>query len=241
MVGIRINKAIGYGLVDLAVNEAGKLVDPRINPESPLLTYGLDCTLNAFLAWLDGRDDRDAKFEAAAIRGVADQVPDYRLQPDRAVRYNNEYGLPNVLYLRPVWMDDWHRHDDSIDWIEETYFGPNPDDQIQPRVDVLPHGIYPYNGYVDTRNGKRLGSSVMAWIRANSNDRADWLRDGLAGGIRYRGEEEGDPVFIDHADAARHVAPRVPEGVALLAEWGGLFTDPAVIHQLRPMRYVWWS
>lgn len=240
-MGIRINKMVGYGLADVAVAD-GKITDPRVNACSPLLTYDYEATTDAFLAWLDGRGDDDSRVEASTLRSLTvDRADARRIDPLSAVVSNLEYGLPNVLCVRPMWMPDWHRSDDTIDWIEETYLGPDRQEPINPRVDVLPHGIYPYSGsYMDARTGQRLDHSVMNWIRAVSSGRADTeLLDMLAMTIRPRGG--GEALFTGRADAQQHVAPSIPETIALLAEWGRLFTDPSVVLQLRPMRYVWWA
>src|SRR5687768_12140444 len=95
---------IGYGLADVrhAPDSAATLTDPRINPDSRLLT-GEDCTLDRFLTFLDGAGE-EARMEAAHVRSILedDDRRWHLYDPERAVVWHAEYGLPTVLCLRPT-------------------------------------------------------------------------------------------------------------------------------------------
>jgi hypothetical protein len=246
-----LHKMVGYGLVDVGHDGSG-ITDPRINTSSPLLS--LDGTLDSYAEFLSTvaarRDPSAAAGELAWIREARAGSRKYQVDPVSACLYNPDMGLPDVLCLRPVWATDWHRSDDTIDLVEESHFGPGAGDP-QPRADVIPHGIWPFNGaYVDVRTGHRLSDNVMHWIRARSagrqpGDEGMW---DLARAIRWRADTAAEvtlfdetPVFDDDLVAAAFIAPEVPVGVRLLAEWGQLFTEGATVWQLRPMRYIWWS
>jgi hypothetical protein len=139
-----------------------------------------------------------------------------------------------------VWLAEWSRADDTIDWLEETYLSTG--ERCTPRVDVFPHGIYPFNGaYMDNRTGGRLSNDVMNWIRARSDGvtvHADVMYR-FAAAINYA--SDGQRAFRSPEEADRHIGPIIPIGVAALAHWGELFTGPRHVLELRPMRYLWWS
>jgi hypothetical protein len=159
------------------------------------------------------------------------------------VIYRSEYGLPNVLLLKPLSMRDWYRAVDAIDYIEETYLRPGNAEPQMNHVEVLEHGIYPFSAaYMDKRTGERLPHEIMWWIRAQSS-----TREAAAAG-------EEPPLTSEHldhlaralkfenaAEANENVRPVVPEEIRDLAEFGELFTSPDVVLQLRPLLYVYWS
>jgi hypothetical protein len=99
-MGIRLRKSLGYGLTDLDY-EGTRLTDSRINLDSPLMKEG-DIDIHAYLKWLSGRNsssqfDRWYLSENADKRGL--WIPE-------CLSYSPEYGLPNVLVMRPIAMTD---------------------------------------------------------------------------------------------------------------------------------------
>lgn len=227
-MGIRVNKVLGYGLTDVSYDtEKWEFDDPRINGESPLLTYDYSVDHNdEYRAWVKENStdsfteswwwadkDKDRKRRYADREDVRD-----------CVVHQSEYGLPNVLLIRPFGYTDWHRRDDSIDYIEASANYANGD------CDHVRDPIYPFSGYMDTRTGERIKADIMPWVRAKNDNREDSL-DRLAqlGG------------FADHADALAHCAPHVPEPIQNIARYGKLFTSDDVFWQLRPILYTYWS
>lgn len=232
-MGIRVHKMIGWGLTDV-VHMDFHPNDPRINPDSPLLRY--EATLEQYLAYLERRKGQDPDYslrlELSTLTRAEKPNP---FEPQRAFAYDGEYGLPWVLCMRPVWMPDWSRYDNIIDWVEETHIknpkGENGLDHIQ----VLPHPIYPFNGiYMDDRSGERItANGLMNFIRLK--DHLGQLQkhdqDNLARELTGMGWDE----------ATEHVVPMVPWEIRRLADCFDLFTGPDVWMQLRPMMYVYWS
>jgi hypothetical protein len=230
-VGIRINKVIGYGLDDV-VTENGAISDPRINPDSPLLT-GIDEDGDDYWTFLERiaeAGDETAQHELLLMKMLTDREADTRW----LVTHQAEYGLPNVLVVRPVGFPDWHRHDDPIDYQEEVLREDHPD----PRAVRPLGGLYPFNGlHMDVRTGERIeGTMVNTWRRAASSTSEDEenrlaVLDLLARGFGY----------ADHAEAERFVAPLVPHEVRHVCAWGKLFTSKEVCFQLRPLIYTYWA
>ncbi len=240
-MGLNINKMVGYGLTDVTCAEGCVINDSRINPDSSLVTWDGDAGIEAYIEWLRQCNDPPARRELSMLETYGPDSTRH-MHPDRACVSATEYGLPNVLCLRPVWAEDWHRLDDTIDYLEEGIIRAGPDGP-EPRVDLLRSGIYPFNAmYVDIRTGVRLGGSTMDWIRARNTGRPDGpLMDILAHGITAWHTNDQTPIFTSNAEAQQCVAHEVPEPIRLLAEWGRLFVDPLTVRQLRPMVYTWWS
>lgn len=230
-MGIRINKVIGYGLDDVAT-ENGAISDPRINPDSPLLT-GIDDGGDdywTFLGKAAEAGDETARNDLLMMKMFTDQEADTRW----LVTHQAEYGLPNVLVVRPVGFPNWRRHDDPIDYQEEVLRDDHPD----PRVVRPLGGLYPFDGlHMDVRTGERIGGTMVnTWRRAasstskNEENRLAVL-DLLARGLGY----------ADHDEAERFVAPFVPHEVRHVCAWGKLFTSKEVCFQLRPLIYAYWA
>lgn len=233
-MGIRVNKRLGYGLVDVAYGDRDDdMLDPRINKDSPLLDWSTrkDATFASYVEFL--KADPEKPSERYFIEKLAKDTDPY----DCVFLGNVDYGLEHVLCVTPVWLHhDWHRTDDTIDWVTESYlFDSNPED----RVDVFPHGIFPFSGtYMDARTGELIkGWAIMDWIRL-------WTNLKEKDKALLRGSEDLD-LFADsfgmtHAEAERYVVPNVPEEVRNLCRFGELFTDETTVLELRPMMCTYW-
>lgn len=227
-MGIRVHKLVGYGLDDVLADEDGELADPRINAASPLLESGHgDATTSGYFAWAaEHKDDFGGMLPGPGWFSA----PLRENEPYTAtVHEGGEYGLSNVLLLRPVGELSWARSDDTIDYVEESF----THDQ-QNRVMRLRGGIYPYSGsWMRTDTGETLTDAALMWVRMVNSDRpvSARLLDSFA-------QEAG---FADHDEALRLAAPTVPAPIRALAAYGDLFTDATVWRQLRPMLYVFWA
>jgi hypothetical protein len=230
-MGIRVHKFLGYGLTDV------KPKDERINWESWLLTYEDAPEPEAYLAWLEARqDERRFSLDYAHLKHLPPS--DGKWHPARSLEdcavWRDEYGLPEVLALRPFGLPDWCRFDDTIDYMEETY--PWTDQSQQNRVKIYEHGPFPFNGaYMDKRDGRVLPPEIMTWWRL-VNDAKD-------------GEEKAKALdlfavtcgFTSSEEAAENVRPEVPDEIRDLAEFGQLFTHAGIWRQLRPLLYTYWA
>jgi hypothetical protein len=233
-MGIRIHKAMGYGLTDVAEVEG---TDPRLNWGSPLFRCGMDGhdRVDEYHAWLAdrGRSDVAKSMDKAAPPGTWKRAFDIQ---DCFYWGNSDYGMKNVFMIRPLAWQDWYRSDDSIDWVEQTESPEGQRDTVQ----VLRHGIYPHTSYMDDRSGERLmGNEAHAWHRArHAVEEGRWSGDSGEEALETLATMMG---FESHAEALEHCVPHVPDEVRWLAEFTEAFTVSDVELRLRPMVYTYWG
>lgn len=209
-----LNKMAGWGLSGLMTDDDGQVIDPRVNTDSPLLTG--TARLTDFQAALSGVD-----VVTHADPKLADD------EPSRSVVLDRE-----VLIVRPVWLPAWHRVGDHLDRAGELG---EPEDGA--RLEYLPSAMWPYsNLYMDAHTGAELGEEVEAFVRATRSTTFDTLDDAARDDLA-----RATTGFASLAQAQMRVVPGVPSAVRALVTWGRLFTDPSVVHQLRPALYTWWS
>lgn len=234
-MGIRLHKVIGYGLTDVVTKDGTVLDDPRIDADSPFVGGVRPDGHLSYLDWLKStphdEDDFGLLFEIQALESGQDYGPE-----QYAVTWAPEYGMENVLVVRPLTERTWDRSDNPIDYAEHNVTGLEPDN----RVHVLRGGLYPYDGlWMDSRTGEQImgpDRPLHTWNTVRRAEDSGWedrprILDHLAAQMG----------FTDHAEAERCVVPLVPDSVRRLCEWGGLFTGPDVWLQLRPLLYVYWG
>lgn len=213
-MGDEVNKMAGWALSGLLTDPDGTVVDPRVNLGSPLLTG--TARLSDFQATLSGVD---------AVTHADPKLADD--EPVRSVVLDRE-----VLVVRPVWLPAWRRVGDHLD-----HAGELGTTQGGARLEYLPSAMWPYsNLFMDSFTGAELGDGVEAFVRATRSDTLNELGDAARDDLA-----RATTGFGSFAEACRRVVPGVPSAVRALAAWGQLFTDPDVVHQLRPALYTWWS
>lgn len=226
-MGIRVHKILGWGLTDVKCEHAKQPEDPRINNESLTRVWDQsnDEMLSAYLSFLDETQESDfGTLDKWMLSNRSKE--DRKLHMSDCIAFDSEYGLPNVLCLRPLACDDWSRFDDTIDYTIETYLSEDP---LTNRVEILQHPPYPYNAlYMDKRTGVRVPNEIMWWIRHRSAGKESDELAKLGG-------------FNSHAEADENIAPIVPQEIRDLSQFLGLFTSDDVWMQLRPMLYTYWS
>jgi hypothetical protein len=237
-MGIHVHKAIGYGLTDMAYKDY-RITDPRINTGSFLLGGREVPPVEDYIAFVE-RTTSEGDFEARLEAGMLREYEGADVDSQELCIWKAEYGLPEVLLLRPFGCARWFRRDDPIDVEEEAIRGTT----MEYRVERTVGNIHPYDGiYMDVRTGERFvgdqATRVRAWRRVinapvgeklTEEGRADLL-DKIAKVIGYK----------DHAEAEQLIAPLVPDEVRRICEWGELFTSPDVWRQLRPILYTYWA
>lgn len=195
-MGIRIHKTIGYGRTDVKT-EKHNLVDDRINLKAfEDLAYSMSShSTEQYLRFLYKYKQNiktvvdmpmhdiaaaDYVYPSKSIEQV-DSVTSleysrYRARelkqwdPSNSIIFEPEFGLPSVLVLVPFFCyKEWHRYDDSIDYIEATNL-----ESYAPKVTELTRGIYPYDYfYRDTRTGASISSNNI-----NHFDLVEKLKNG---------------------------------------------------------------
>lgn len=241
-MGIRINKFLGYGLTDVQVVDY-QIADPRFSSKSWVFTGEDEPSLNDYFDWLqhergDVRDIGHITLDTMAARHRDKWDNELRRRWIRhAFAWTPEYGLSNVFAMQPVSETRWSRHDDTIDYTEETWLRP-PEEQQMARVQVIPGCLYPHMGYMDKRTGDRFSDEkIYPWVRFNNRDRKEDKPDDSA-------VEEALAQIAgleSHTQALEVVRPVVPQEIRDLAEFSGIFTDPLTWRELQPMLYVYWG
>jgi hypothetical protein len=222
-MGLKVHKFAGYGLTDL------KPKDERVNWDSPLLTEPDLIPAEDYYQWLTTQQP-----PAHSMDWMMSHEGDLY----GCIASPGDYMLPNVLALRPVSCYDWHRRDDTIDWLTESRPRDGSEGQ-RPWVQVFDDGIYPFGGlFMDAADGVNLPLNIIGWVQWRNELRPDADPEEVARVMDVIARRYG---YRSHAQALERIVPRVPREVRDLAEFGHLFTRPEVWRQLRPLLYTWWS
>lgn len=233
-MGIRIRKAMGYALLDLEATEEGDITDSRINSDSAFAKYERLPSLEKYKAWLnnlseeeaDTNEHRSAMTEASMIDQLVTPNDPNRSLTD-AVIFESEMGLPNVILFQPVSSYDWNHNDDPIDYALATNMEPTVT-EIKP--------IFPYDTWMDKRDGRRIKSSDSAEWNQISNSDMDFesKQHYLAGLCISMGFDTAD-------ELEDNMVPIVPDAVRLLIEYLEIFCSKDTCNELRPVVYTYWS
>lgn len=274
-MGIRINKVIGYGLQNLRTKRLEpKNKHSVIIPNDRRWDYDLhqqkwdnsrETSLSKFLEWC--KDNEKMLVERAAaeklldeqhcksdhwlmVSGIEDRLEKKDISwtaPYSCVEWDSEYGLKNVMNFTPAeHYHDWRRHDDAIDYYEET---------LRCRSKKIAHtGIYPYDSTL--RQFREPNSDIKKKLEKYRKEVYDFSKSGRANcmsGGNYnqligKWDKKIAPIVKDE-DVLRHLVndwrPIVPIGVLALIEYLGSFPDPygqhGIVNSLRPMVYVYWA
>jgi len=165
-MGIRVKKAVGYGLTDLKHNAKGQPEDERLHPEGYLCCRDDERREEEwhaegyfkFLVTTFGKKlyssecpSQDAVFfELGGFKRMKKDKHDW--VPWDSVIHDEEFGLPDTFVVIPFCMavrgegQVWKRNDDLIDYTEESQVY----DQ-GPRVLEIPNGIYPWTRTSDKK------------------------------------------------------------------------------------------
>jgi hypothetical protein len=233
----RIHKVMGYGLTDVA-HEGHRITDSRINTESFLLDRSLEEVELSFDQWLAERypGNLDAAVERQALKSNESS------EAHKAVTWEGEFGLPNVLVVRPASEPRWHRYDDPIDYQEEAIRGKFTDYRVESTIG----GIHPYEGlWMDAWTGEQITGKqadvVRVWRRLVNEPLKDGVTEADRAAVLDKVAQGLGFGLADHAEAEQLIVPLVPDVIRWVCEWGELFTSPDVWRQLRPVLYTYHS
>lgn len=238
-MGIRVHKFLGYGFPDVAVN------DPRVNWGSPLVRHeydgdsdwdsvddGLDgLSGEAYWRYLERQPSAGKSRRFSLDYLMLAREPGLRTGTLRDAVVPSPAELPGVIALRPLSLKDWARSDDPIDYVGETHLR-KPSQE--PRVDVLPTGIFPFNGlYMDSRTGERLPHESIWFVRLMK-------ADGIDAASLDEAARAHTP-FESAEEASRCIVPLVPEEVADICAFTRLTAEPDGWKSMVPMLLTWWA
>lgn len=239
-MGIRVNKMLGYGLTDVKTVNDG-IVDERFDPEGWFFanheTRIKTWNTEGFLAFWEEQAEKtefsDLAFSRTNLSEIAKKEKENphsynHTKFSGAFIHDGEYGLPNVALLIPLDQigAEWYRHDDAIDYAEETE---NHDQKN--RFVELPWGIYPWNASFSQPDGKRWTGEKASLVREFMRTKSIFPKDLIAKELGFETIEE----------AKKGILPFVPEQVRMLCLYAKMFKDLLTIFQLKPMFYVFWG
>jgi len=161
-MGIRIHKVVGYGITDLQTKKF-QIDDSRFHghlwDDLTEEVHGLDNEAKTTLV-MENKDLIIDLFRKISLKDKkhAEMVFEFEiLEPLRKKKniwiphyiWDPEFGFSNVMLFIPVNMKQWHRYDDTLDWIEDIAIH-----EQQNRLVELQRPPYPYESWVE--KGKHL-------------------------------------------------------------------------------------
>ena len=228
-MGIRITRRLGWALTDVQ-HDNGRLIDPRICADSPLLGGVQEPPLAEYKRWLLQHGSPDNMLDRWYVQDLRSVPRAERLKPvSDCVVHRAEYGLPNVLLVRPVACADWSRYGDAIDHTTEWMY--QRDRMFENHVQLLPTGIYPFVTWMDARDGRRVRDEGPWRLLSQAGDVDEEM-------LRVAAHAAG---FASAQDARDFLVPEVPHEVRDLCRFGGLLRDEDAWTQMRPVLYTHWS
>lgn len=144
-MGIRIHKAVGYGLRNFSPPKGWQ---DKCNTayEISLEDFIKFCHNHKekILSYTIGDRSRTMMFEVD-LDGIRDDNLLNRSLGEYLL-FDDEYGFSDALLFLPPGYKNWKRIDDTIDYCEEmAYLRTIRDSELEPRFLPLPYGIYPHD------------------------------------------------------------------------------------------------
>lgn len=260
-MGIRIHKALGYGIADLKTAKDGEFDDPRIDGEefSACQDALYEMDWKKFQEWLKSekealiqfhlgltpypRPGDDCQFEFAMMTNdktwpKKPENPD----PGSHVIWDPEFGLPNVMLFVPTSCHSWMRYDDPIDYHEFTY---SPKGQIN-RIKTIEGccGIFPWSSSMAcmTKAPAAIAPGLQAFER---NAVRGWMSGGDYNQLVGRWDKKTPALAKGETlqFLLENYRPYIPlEATCLLWFLREAFKDvKAFTNSLRPMIYTYWA
>lgn len=152
-MGIRVCRVLGYGLADVGKGQFKKkgpkfrLNDTRFQEQSIIAGNNeQNYTIEGFLEFLESKPPEETILDIHWLRESLKSKTKNRLHD--CFTHQAEYGLKNVFIVVPfVQLQEWFRHDDMIDYVQECYLGKGPVN----RVNLIQEALYPWLGHIDKR------------------------------------------------------------------------------------------
>lgn len=222
-MGIRVHKVIGYGLTDVT------------GPDDRRFTRNLYDLAEEL--WETPWEEvllRVAKIEKGLMcRGVSTFAYHRSWWKDGVhettpfLSYDDEFGLKNVVLFTSPLYPSWHRHDETMDWMEET-----ENFSQDSRVQVFQRPIYPFEGWMDKRTGNFVRVECNP-LQSHGRDRDAPFSEKLV--------LPGHNGYKTWGEAYDNTVPVIPLDITLMCRAFTVFKSDSTLLQLRPMLYVYWG
>jgi hypothetical protein len=252
-MGIRIHKAIGYGLNDL---ENG-LEDTRLTSDWIEAVYESD--FDDFKKFLEDKDkciqvladsfaDDESRWDYGDIELFLNSMD--RLSrtpfPSDFLDFDGEINNNWILFypaenIKGGLYSDWKRFDDTIDYYENRVYKKELESII---IDLSKYGtlgIFPYNHGMHLKPGRenKLDKYKSLLSKHTKNYIEGRWYNMLVGDWCSKQKPWADEETIKHLKEDWH--PIIPTSIKLFVYYFGIFANPYTVFDLRPLLCQWWA
>jgi hypothetical protein len=137
-MGLKIYKALGYGITNFQVPE---------DWEEVVMERAYHTNLKELITFCSEQKGRiltfsksDPRFAAGLLSTLHLEGKDYLTPIGNLITHDSEFGIPGVILFTPINSSDWKRADDTLDYYDEAQRGSN-----DPRLVEIKGGIHPYS------------------------------------------------------------------------------------------------
>lgn len=163
------------------------------------------------------------------------------------VECDQEYGMPDVLMLSVLGYNDWHRHDNIIDYVEHNQIYRGSINVIT----FLDSAIWPYSGYIDSESGeeismrngrytKEIYHSINEMWFSYRSAQYDFQKPKNKKLHMKLARSYAERMGMTLQQALKRYTPYIPQPITMLAKYLCLFEDESTIWKLRPAIYTYW-
>lgn len=238
-MGIRIHKAIGYGLTDVIADQDSWSLknDPRFNlngyPFGDEEKFDLAGFCNYIEERIESMDEDDfGRFDLTLLKRQIESGE--CKEPYYSVIYDMEFGNSEVmLFMPPSSVKLWSRYDDMIDYYDPVNH--SEDGGIIESVIMIDRPLYPWESYINIKTMPPVRLTGLQYQAYNTIRNLGLTQmkspEVMLKSVGVESKEELDTYII----------PIIPAELVELIKYLKIFTDDKYIYQLRPLIYGYWG
>lgn len=221
-MGVRIHKAIGYGITDRKTNKATKITTLlRKSFSMEKLHRGEEGGFKRFGDWLTKKSlQKDEAYDRSLTLALLKLAIDREESLPELIVFNPMESTMSTLVLIPPGFENFSRAHDSIDYVEWKQSGKPLADSVKFLQEPLPS----FEQWMDARTGRFLD--------------LEFCEQHQLGGATTKAYQQNG--FASPEEMHRYCVPNVPRCIRWFAEYIRLFQNPQTILALRPMLYTYW-
>jgi len=237
-MGIRIHKAIGYGLTDVIADEDSWSLknDPRFNPNGYMFEGENAFTRNGFTEYINSRIEElgNEDFDQFDLLLLKRQIEPMMTELYHSVVYDMEFGNPEViLFIPPTSIKNWTRYDDMIDYYDPANH--SKDGGIAESVIKIDRPLWPWEAYINIKTIPPTRLTNMQY-QAHNTIRNLGLKQMKSPELMLKSVGVATKEELD-----AYIVPIIPAELVELIKYLKIFTDDKYIYQLRPLIYGYWG
>lgn len=255
-MGIRVNKAIGYGLV-VNTDDVDSIVNTR-QLRVPLDQYPeyLDTWKRWFLSTQDEFPDslNDIALELSLFReaGYANLSGAIGRDVVKLIDYEIDdegESMKTLVLITPISeKDKWYRYDNPIDYAEIV--GSHED--METKAQFQDHGFFPWeSSFVNKKTGDRLRHQDMQMVQfltimidntTENRNKGESKAEETTALLMERERKCQEIGFSSYSDYVDNAIPLIPHAISHAAQYLRLFHNhDDTITELRPIIVTWWE